>query len=278
MIVLFPLFANSTFAATIQVPADQPTINAAMIAANNGDTILVANGTYNGPFVINKAVVLTSEYINSNNQLDIQNTVLQMAGAGTVVTIDAVAGNTNRLIGFRIIGGAVGVDNSADGGIRDNQIINNPIGIEIQNNAGGTLEDNIFLLNNIAGIRVGDAQNVLIDDNFFQQNGDAIQWIGDGSGTIANNDIGNQFGVGIFLSGLPQLSIEANDINNNQSDGIRIQLSNATVAGTPDFSIRNNEIHNNPQDGIKIIDNIGAGAADVRFWIERNIIYNNAAA
>ena len=32
---------------TIHVPADQPTIQSAIAAANNGDTVLVAAGTYN---------------------------------------------------------------------------------------------------------------------------------------------------------------------------------------------------------------------------------------
>ncbi|MFK7924694.1 MAG: SdiA-regulated domain-containing protein [Bacteroidia bacterium] len=278
MTVLFSFLANSAFAATIQVPANQPTINAALAAANNGDTILVANGTYVGPFVINKSVVLTSEFINSNNQLDIQNTILSLGGIGSVVTINAAAGAGHSLIGFRILGGATGITSAAPATIRNNQIINNTIGIDYLNNAGGNCDDNIFLLNATCGLRVADANGLQIDNNVFQQNGDAIRWLGDGSGTISNNDIVSQFGAGILVSGLPQLTIETNDINTNVSDGIIVQFSNLTVPGTPDLIISDNEIYSNGQDGIKIIDNLGPGAADIRLWIERNILSDNTAA
>jgi len=40
--------AGAAAAATINVPADQPTIQAAVTAAASGDTILLADGTYTG--------------------------------------------------------------------------------------------------------------------------------------------------------------------------------------------------------------------------------------
>lgn len=47
-LLLAALCLSSSHAATINVPADQPTIQAGINAANAGDTVLVADGTYSG--------------------------------------------------------------------------------------------------------------------------------------------------------------------------------------------------------------------------------------
>src|SRR5204862_46477 len=64
-------------AAIIHVPADQPTIQAAINASTNGDTILVANGVYTGPgnrdiVFSNKGIALISEGGSSNCIIDLQ--------------------------------------------------------------------------------------------------------------------------------------------------------------------------------------------------------------
>ena len=60
IIFVFTLSINS---ATINVPADQPTIQAGIDASANGDTVLVAEGTYVGGISFNgKDIFVIGEY------------------------------------------------------------------------------------------------------------------------------------------------------------------------------------------------------------------------
>jgi hypothetical protein len=98
--LLVLLAAGSTIAsaAPLQVPGDFPTIQAAIEAASSGDEIVVAPGTYTGPFRITKQIVVRS----SNGA---ESTVLRGAGADPVVLIESSDGPGGTLSGFTVTGG-----------------------------------------------------------------------------------------------------------------------------------------------------------------------------
>ena len=111
--LLYPLFAFvATFAnaATVRVPADKPTIQAAIDSASTGDTILVAPGTYHENLVIDtKEITLVSEQGASK-------TILDGSGNGTVLTIRATHSIATTINGFTLQGGN-NVDQLIAGGI-----------------------------------------------------------------------------------------------------------------------------------------------------------------
>src|SRR5947207_6502047 len=60
-LLILGLMPHTARAATINVPAGQPTIQAAINAASNGDTVLVAPGTYyESIYFLGKAITVTS--------------------------------------------------------------------------------------------------------------------------------------------------------------------------------------------------------------------------
>lgn len=73
-----------------RVPADYPTINAAVQNANNGDTILIAAGTWTGPQNKNVRVIDKTLQIRGNTPFD---TVIDMQNSGRAFWIESTTGN-----------------------------------------------------------------------------------------------------------------------------------------------------------------------------------------
>jgi len=103
-------------AQVIHVPADQSTIQAGIDTASDGDTVLVADGTYleNINFT-GKAIMVASHYIMDGDTNHINNTIIdgsQPANPdnGSVVTFITGEDTTSVLCGFTITGGSGMID------------------------------------------------------------------------------------------------------------------------------------------------------------------------
>lgn len=99
-VLVFLLAAASIQAAVIQVPGDQPTIQAGINAASNGDKVLVAPGTYveNINFNGKKIIVESSEGAVM--------TVIDAGQAGSAALFEFSEGPTSVLRGFTLTNGS----------------------------------------------------------------------------------------------------------------------------------------------------------------------------
>ncbi|MBT4034508.1 MAG: hypothetical protein HOE61_07115, partial [Candidatus Marinimicrobia bacterium] len=96
----------SLTATTINIPSDQPTIQAGINASVNGDTVLVQPGTYFENVNYNgKNIVLGSQTLFTHDTSYTSQTIIDGGQAGSVVTFGSAEDSTAVLIGFTIRNG-----------------------------------------------------------------------------------------------------------------------------------------------------------------------------
>jgi len=109
--VILTLFVTVAWGATIQVPNDQPTIQAGIDAATDGDTVLVAPDTYTENInFTGKKIVLASHYILGNDPDFITSTVIDGSNPSqpdTASCVLFVSGEDSNSVlqGFTLTGG-----------------------------------------------------------------------------------------------------------------------------------------------------------------------------
>jgi putative cofactor-binding repeat protein len=242
-VLILLLSASVTgMAATIKVPADQPTVQAGINAAHNGDVVLVAPGTYfeNINF-LGKAIAVKS---SAGSKV----TIIDGGHASSVVTFNTGEGLKSLLHGFTIQNG----NSSFDGG-----------GILV-NFASPTITGNV--INNNAACE-GGGISLVTSAAVVQSN------------TISNNNLSNCVGgdgggisgSGAAATGGPQ--IIGNTIENNTSSGDGARLS---LNGAGSITLKNNIIRNN------VVTFGSGGAMwivnQTNVVLVQNLIYGNIAS
>jgi parallel beta-helix repeat protein len=214
-----PLAAD---AATIHVPADQSTIQAAINAAVNGDTVVVAPGTYVENINFNgKAITVTSAE-------GPEVTILDGNRVDTVVTFTSGEGPASVLNGLTVRNGRSGFDTPGfgDGGgirisgssptISNNIITGNKacVGLGISVRSGSpTIQENTITKNEQWGcsggtggggigiVAASSAQilnNVISDNTLTSANGGGISLFAAGTPTIRGNVISRNTATGLI--------------------------------------------------------------------------------
>jgi len=188
---------GTSFAATINVPGDQPTIAAAISASSDGDVINIAAGTYNEHSLNTNGKAITIGSASGN--LDV---IIDGYGGGRVFVINSYE-NSNTVIKDLVITGG---SSSSGGGIYCQYSNPTITGCTISNNTA---------YNNGGGIYCYDNSNPTISGC-----------------TISGNEASNN-GGGIFCElSNPTISgctIEGNTANND-GGGIYCDSSNPTIS------------------------------------------------
>jgi hypothetical protein len=238
---LLAAFSILAPARTIKVPATQPTIQAGINAAENGDVVMVAPGTYL------ENINFYGKAITVKSSRGAKVTIIDGGGAGPIVTFAGGEGPNSVLEGFTIQHGST----SNEGG-----------GIYISTSSP-TVEDNIVTENTAGngggGIAV-EFSSALVKGNTVTNNSQVL------------DDSGGVGGGGILVGGAGAAEIIGNIVENNNwlsAEGGGISLF---AAGAP--ALENNIVTGNAANdqggGIWIVNESNA-------VIVQNLIYNNTA-
>lgn len=225
MICLY-LGANIAWSDIIHVPGDQPTIQAGIDAAQHGDTVLVADGTYKGNG--NKNLDFKGKIIEVRSENGPEYTTIDCEGDGCGFYFHSGEGTVSVVSGFTITNGGT----VTRGGIRcetsSPMIINNIItgnsgdggGIYCYN-ASPVIDNNIITENSLAGGIAIESGSPEITNNIIIDNSpDGIYLGTNGSANITSNIIMNNSQHGIRSTGPFQTNITQNIIVSNGNWGI----------------------------------------------------------
>jgi parallel beta-helix repeat protein len=196
------------------------TIQEAIDAASDGDTVFVYAGTYNENVVIDKSIALMGQS-RANTTIDGQDT-------GNVVTVKA---NSVTVSGFTIQDG--GSEQHSGSGIdahgvesllvQDNSFQNSYYGIRSHQSLDIRIVSNTFHGESWSDVHLDDAYGATISNNEFQGSG-VDGWYVDGI-SILENSFGN--GMGILLYSAYQCRI----VNNSVPEVGYFSLGACTIEG-----------------------------------------------
>jgi len=255
-------------AATITVPDNYATIQAAINAASPGATISVRPGTYSENLTINKDVILTAASFDSNDPT--RNTTIINAKSSSMPVITIVVGLLSRptIRGFIIRNGIDNITVASEAIIEYNYFIGSTDQLDFRKGGGGIVRRNVFFDSQDDAIDLDNMDRpLLIENNRLMYNrDDGIEVrLQDASApaqpftvTIRNNEI-----IGCDEDGI-QFIDYGQAVDTNRKYHITGNLiANCRFAG---IGLMGNTISIEDYSGADIVESI---------WVYNNTIYGN---
>ncbi len=231
-------FIPSMAQQTIHVPQDASTIQGAIDAASNGDTILVSPGTYNENIDFHgKAITVTSGGV-SFTDVATTSTIINGTQDGPVVTFDSGETSGAVLNGFTVQNGHSSVGASLPAA-----------GVWISG-ASPTISNNLITNNTGNGILLTNLNNASIQSSSLIQGNDIRN-----TTTVPETGVPGGVGNGLAISTLGNIQVIGNTIENNTayspvdtstpSAGGGVSITGEVLGHTFPLLLKNNTIRNN---------------------------------
>jgi nitrous oxidase accessory protein len=222
-------------------PGNYTTIQSAINAASNGDTIFVYAGTYLENILVDKSLMLMGQERN----------VTTIQGNNLKATVEITA-ESIMLQGFTVKNDGTQYDintSTSDHTFTNDVFTMASRGIHLYYSSGNTITNNLFFDNTHSGIYVDVGQNNTLSDNEFYNNTDeGISLTGCGTSNIERNVLRNN-GEGIHA-----YQAEGNIISNNviESNSYGIHFAGMITIHSNFNTISHNRIDDNSICGLRI--------------------------
>lgn len=286
---VMPVVAATTWTVDDSGGADFTTIQAAVDAASEGDTISVRDGTYIENVNVNKRLMIRSE-----NGTDV--TVVQAVDPDDhvfEVTADSVEINGFKVMGVVNYGGyeaGIYVVNADEVGIIGNVISETNNGIHLHSSYNSIINNNTYgsgisSFMRYNGIYLVSSLNITIINNNISRTTRGIYLFSSSDNTLTNNKVSDNAGGILITSSSSNNHISNNNASENHWYGVYIESSSDNI-------IRNNIVNSNNWGGYyssniqlysannNIIDNNTVHLNDcasiwLRYSINNTIMKNN---